>query len=280
MATHAERDRVAEFFEANASFHARLVDASGNAKLEELYRQLLDQLGRYRTRSLLLRGNLQRSVAEHAAILRAAKRGDADRASHLMSEHIRVPQRRLKALSDEELSRPRAEPRDRVRRQPQQPRAADRARLRRADAARPVGDRRGAAGFDSVWVGDSLFSKPRYEPISLLSAISQRTSRVRLGHRLHGLLDAESALPRARVGDARRDLGRPDDPRHRDGQSRGRSAARVRGARARLRQARRAVRGRARRHPPALDRGQDGLPRQVPRLRRASRSTPAPRWRR
>lgn len=36
-------------------------------------------------------------------------------------------------------------------------------------------------GFDSVWVGDSLFSKPRWEPISLLSAISQRTSRVRLG---------------------------------------------------------------------------------------------------
>jgi alkanesulfonate monooxygenase SsuD/methylene tetrahydromethanopterin reductase-like flavin-dependent oxidoreductase (luciferase family) len=36
-------------------------------------------------------------------------------------------------------------------------------------------------GFDSVWVGDSLFSKPRYEAISLLSAISQRTKRVRLG---------------------------------------------------------------------------------------------------
>ena len=38
-----------------------------------------------------------------------------------------------------------------------------------------------ASGFDSVWVGDSLFSKPRYEPIALLAAISQRTSRVRLG---------------------------------------------------------------------------------------------------
>jgi len=36
-------------------------------------------------------------------------------------------------------------------------------------------------GFDSVWVGDSLFSKPRYEPIALLSAISQRTSLVKLG---------------------------------------------------------------------------------------------------
>lgn len=36
-------------------------------------------------------------------------------------------------------------------------------------------------GFSSVWVGDSLFSKPRYEPISLLSAISQRTKNLRLG---------------------------------------------------------------------------------------------------
>jgi alkanesulfonate monooxygenase SsuD/methylene tetrahydromethanopterin reductase-like flavin-dependent oxidoreductase (luciferase family) len=37
------------------------------------------------------------------------------------------------------------------------------------------------AGFESVWVGDSLFSKPRYEPLSLLAAISQRTKRVKLG---------------------------------------------------------------------------------------------------
>jgi alkanesulfonate monooxygenase SsuD/methylene tetrahydromethanopterin reductase-like flavin-dependent oxidoreductase (luciferase family) len=36
-------------------------------------------------------------------------------------------------------------------------------------------------GFASVWVGDSLFSKPRYEPIALLAAISQRTKKVRLG---------------------------------------------------------------------------------------------------
>lgn len=36
-------------------------------------------------------------------------------------------------------------------------------------------------GFESVWVGDSLFSKPRYEAINLLSAISQRTEKVQLG---------------------------------------------------------------------------------------------------
>ncbi len=104
MASRAERKEVTEFFEANARFHALLFEVSGNSKLQELYRQLLGQLGRYRIRSLSLRGNLQRSVAEHAAIVRAAKRGDADRAAHLMSEHIRVPQRSLKGLSDDELA--------------------------------------------------------------------------------------------------------------------------------------------------------------------------------
>jgi alkanesulfonate monooxygenase SsuD/methylene tetrahydromethanopterin reductase-like flavin-dependent oxidoreductase (luciferase family) len=37
------------------------------------------------------------------------------------------------------------------------------------------------AGFDSVWVGDSLFSKPRHEPMLLMAGISQRTRRVKLG---------------------------------------------------------------------------------------------------
>lgn len=102
MATHAAGNKVEAFFEANLSFHARLLEASGNEKLQELYQQLLDQLGRYRLRSLTLRGNLQRSVSEHKAILRAARRGDAERAAQLMAEHIRVPQRRAMALEEAE----------------------------------------------------------------------------------------------------------------------------------------------------------------------------------
>jgi DNA-binding GntR family transcriptional regulator len=103
MQEAAASDDVAAFFEANLDFHGYLLEASGNATLRQTYRQLLGSLGRYRLRSVTLRGNLNRSVAEHAAILRAAKRGDADRAAQLMAEHIRVPQRRLKTL-EEELS--------------------------------------------------------------------------------------------------------------------------------------------------------------------------------
>lgn len=37
------------------------------------------------------------------------------------------------------------------------------------------------AGVDSVWVGDSLFAKPRLEPMAALAAVAIATSRVRLG---------------------------------------------------------------------------------------------------
>jgi alkanesulfonate monooxygenase SsuD/methylene tetrahydromethanopterin reductase-like flavin-dependent oxidoreductase (luciferase family) len=49
------------------------------------------------------------------------------------------------------------------------------------DALLELSSRVEQLGFDSVWVGDSLFSKPRYEAMTLLAAISQRTERVRLG---------------------------------------------------------------------------------------------------
>jgi alkanesulfonate monooxygenase SsuD/methylene tetrahydromethanopterin reductase-like flavin-dependent oxidoreductase (luciferase family) len=44
-----------------------------------------------------------------------------------------------------------------------------------------LGERAEQLGFDSIWVGDSLLSKPRYEPLALLAALSQRTTRVQLG---------------------------------------------------------------------------------------------------
>jgi len=37
------------------------------------------------------------------------------------------------------------------------------------------------AGYDSVWVGDSLLARPRGEPLALLGAIAGATKRVTLG---------------------------------------------------------------------------------------------------
>ena len=44
-----------------------------------------------------------------------------------------------------------------------------------------LAERAEAEEIDSVWVGDSLVSKPRLEPVAALAAIAARTTRIRLG---------------------------------------------------------------------------------------------------
>lgn len=44
-----------------------------------------------------------------------------------------------------------------------------------------MAERAEAAGFDSVWIGDSITARPRHEPLTLLAAVAARTRRVRVG---------------------------------------------------------------------------------------------------
>ena len=56
--------------------------------------------------------------------------------------------------------------------------------MRDAPATAPLLDlavRAERAGYDSVWVGDSLLARPRHDPLTLLAAIAARTERVTLG---------------------------------------------------------------------------------------------------
>jgi DNA-binding GntR family transcriptional regulator len=100
-----ERHDVDLFFDANTAFHSALMDASGNRKLVEIHRRLVSQMGPYRRPSARLRGNLERSIAEHQAILDAVRARDVERATALVVEHVRVPQKRLDALSEAEFAR-------------------------------------------------------------------------------------------------------------------------------------------------------------------------------
>lgn len=103
MALHAAGGEVDRFFETNARFHMLVVDRSGNERLHDIYRQLMNQTRRYRMRSMSLRGGLERSLAEHAAILEAVERRDVNEAMRLLSDHVQVPQRILQSSPEEEL---------------------------------------------------------------------------------------------------------------------------------------------------------------------------------
>ena len=92
------------FFDGNVAFHEAWVEASGNAKLLDIYRRLMAQLVVYRRPSAFLRGGLDQSLREHEAIIDAARAGDPELAASLMLQHIEVPQRRLATLTEEEFA--------------------------------------------------------------------------------------------------------------------------------------------------------------------------------
>jgi DNA-binding GntR family transcriptional regulator len=97
MELEAAAGNTERFFEINHDFHALLVRASGNQKLQELHAQLIAQMSRLLKKSVELRGGVQQSAAEHRGILAAVDAGDPDQAAALLEEHIEVPQRVLRA---------------------------------------------------------------------------------------------------------------------------------------------------------------------------------------
>ena len=110
MERHAAREEVDAFFDVNTRFHALFVEQSGNPKLQEIYFPLVNQMIRYRMRSLSLRGGMQRSCEEHQAILEAVREKDPEKAAHLLSEHIRVPLLILESDSELVLASPNPAP--------------------------------------------------------------------------------------------------------------------------------------------------------------------------
>jgi DNA-binding GntR family transcriptional regulator len=102
MALQAQIGDSDAFFTANAAFHRLFVERADNGYLQALYPPLMDQMRRFLSPSLDLRGGMRRSLDEHEDILRAVRAGDGDAAARLISDHIRVPQRMLEQAESAE----------------------------------------------------------------------------------------------------------------------------------------------------------------------------------
>ncbi|MEX0700365.1 MAG: GntR family transcriptional regulator [Acidimicrobiia bacterium] len=88
------------FFALNRRLHHAICELSGNEILLDIYDRLIARMVRYSHRSATLRGDLVSSLAEHQAIVDAVRRGDAEAAGRLMEDHINIPLRKVKSLTD------------------------------------------------------------------------------------------------------------------------------------------------------------------------------------
>jgi phosphonate utilization transcriptional regulator len=86
---------------ANVAFHDALVAASGNSKLYETYRRLVCELSLFRRAALVVHADaMERSLAEHRAILTAVASRDAEHAAALMHAHVNGGMQRAHAACE------------------------------------------------------------------------------------------------------------------------------------------------------------------------------------
>ena len=81
-------DNITAMMQANRSIHDTIVAASRYPRLPELITQTIDPGVIYRAFDLFTREELQRTNEFHKMIVDRILEGDADRAAHLMSEHV------------------------------------------------------------------------------------------------------------------------------------------------------------------------------------------------
>lgn len=80
-------DRLVDWAEADGRFHQLLVERSGNRRLARMFDTIMDQSHRARMLTLRLRPKPALSVRDHAAILRAIRKGDAAAAREQTKAH-------------------------------------------------------------------------------------------------------------------------------------------------------------------------------------------------
>ncbi|HUJ88002.1 MAG TPA: GntR family transcriptional regulator [Burkholderiales bacterium] len=87
LAMHARGD-LDGYFRCNQAIHLRLVEASGNAVLQQTYRQLNANVRRVRYMANLSPERWDAAVQEHEAILAALAARDAARLKQLLRDHL------------------------------------------------------------------------------------------------------------------------------------------------------------------------------------------------
>jgi DNA-binding GntR family transcriptional regulator len=94
---------TARFQELNAAFHATLVEAADNRRLQEIYDGLVKELRLFRQLGLASSEAMTASNSEHRAIVDAIAAHDATRAALTMADHILQGKARFLSAAGDDL---------------------------------------------------------------------------------------------------------------------------------------------------------------------------------
>lgn len=94
-------NRVALLDEA---FHLRLVQATGNAEMAQVHRDVTDKIRIIRRLDFTQPSRVAATYAEHAQILRAILRHDADDAERLLHQHVDVSRAEVRKITLQMIS--------------------------------------------------------------------------------------------------------------------------------------------------------------------------------
>ena len=95
MRKAAKRQDVATYYAENLRFHWAIVEAVGNERFANAYRDVVQQLHLWRFQNLSQGLAMAASAAEHDEILQAIRAGEAFRAEKLMASHVQTAHGRL-----------------------------------------------------------------------------------------------------------------------------------------------------------------------------------------
>jgi phosphonate utilization transcriptional regulator len=94
------QDDVKAYSQLNLGFHDTLIEFTGNAKLIETYRRLVNELNLYRREALLHDKAHLVSVAEHKAIVKAIASRDPEAAGRVLYDHVMASRERMHRAVD------------------------------------------------------------------------------------------------------------------------------------------------------------------------------------
>jgi DNA-binding GntR family transcriptional regulator len=98
------QQQVAAYYAENLRFHWLIVESVGNQQLTETYRGTVQKLHISRMKNLAKVADMRTSIAEHSAIVKALRGGDAVQCEALLGRHVSDAFSRLTSQNTPEKS--------------------------------------------------------------------------------------------------------------------------------------------------------------------------------